>query len=223
MILRKYTFMRNIIFSIIEKCRVNIAKIYIHLYEKKLRSRIKNKDFTILASNCAAGIFYHRLGHKFLSPTINMWFRQDDFIKFCCDLKHYISCELVFINEEEYDYPVAKLDDIYLYFNHAKTKDEATENWNKRKSRINYDNLYILLYDRGNVSKEEYLRLNDVNCKNKVVFTPNKEFDLDFAYYIKPNLNRPLGDSYLDRDWLTLRTLEKEFDFVSWLNNELVF
>ena len=52
-------------------------------YKNNLRKRLKNDNFTILASNCAAGIIYNRLGKHFLSPIINMWFRQADYIKFC--------------------------------------------------------------------------------------------------------------------------------------------
>lgn len=89
---------------------------------------------------------------------------------------------------------------------------------NRRKSRINYDNLFIIMYDRGNLPKSEYLKLNSVKCKNKVVFTADSNFDLKFAYYIKPNSDKINGESYLDRYERTLTTLEKEFDFVKWLN-----
>lgn len=56
------------------------TKRFISKYEKSLQKRLKNDNFTILASNCAAGIIYNRLGKQFLSPTINMWFKQGDFI-----------------------------------------------------------------------------------------------------------------------------------------------
>ncbi len=75
------------------------------------------------------------------------------------------------------------------------------------------------MYDRGNISDDEYPKLNSVDCKGKVVFTANKNFNIGFSYYIKPNLKKALGDSYLDRDVLTRTTLEKKFDFVDWLNN----
>lgn len=194
------------------------SPIYIKHYKKKLKKKLNNENFTILASNCAAGIIYNRFEHKFMSPTINMWFKQREFIKFCCNLQHYVNCNLEFVKLEEYNYPVARLDDIYLYFNHSKSEEEAAENWYKRVKRINYNNLYILMYDRGAVSTEDYLKLSEVKCNNIVVFTDKKDHpDLDFLYYIKPN-DTYLGDSYLDRDIWTLTTLEKKFDFVSFLN-----
>lgn len=75
------------------------------------------------------------------------------------------------------------------------------------------------MYDIQRLSKEEYMKLNSIDCKNKVVFTDNQELDLEFAYYIKPNPNAKLYQgTYLDRDEKTLTTLEKNFDFVEWLN-----
>lgn len=201
------------------KCKIItfIIKFYIPLYKKKLKKRLKNENFTILCSTCAAGTVYNRLDHRFDTPTINMWFRQKDFIKFCCNLKYYINLELDFVKSDQYNHPVGKLDDIYLYFNHHETEQEAKADWDKRKKRINYDNLYILTYDRAGVPKEEYMKLKEIECNNIVVLTADKNCDLDFAYYIKPT-DKTFGESFLDRDWLTLNTFEKNFDFVSWLN-----
>lgn len=196
------------------------TKRYVNKYEAKLRSRLTNDNFTILSSSCAGGIIYNRLGKQFLSPTINMYFKQGDFLKFCCNLKHYISCDLQFENSPENNFPVAKLDDIYLFFNHDKTEENAAKNWNKRKARINYDNIYILMYSADYLKKEDYQKLNNVKCNNKIVLTENKNFDLDFGFYIKPNKNKPFANSFLDRDKKTLTTLEKNFDFVEWLNHK---
>ena len=52
------------------------------LYAGKMKKELKNKDFTILSCNCAAGIIYHRYDHPFLSPTINLWIEQNEFLKF---------------------------------------------------------------------------------------------------------------------------------------------
>ena len=41
-------------------------------YNRKKRSRLKNTDFTIIASNCCGTMMYHDLGLPFLSPTINL-------------------------------------------------------------------------------------------------------------------------------------------------------
>lgn len=81
-----------------------------------------------------------------------MWLHQDDFLKFVLNLKEYISKDLIFV-EREYDDPVGLLDDIRIYFNYSKTEEEARLNWDKRKKRINYDNLFIIMYDRDEITK----------------------------------------------------------------------
>ena len=112
-----------------------------------MRKKLRNDNFSIICSNCIGGVIYHRLGKQFLSPTINLWMNQKDFLKMALDLKSYMSKELAFI-KGEYDYPIALLGDVKVYFNHAKTEEEARHSWEQRKTRINYDNLYVIMYDR---------------------------------------------------------------------------
>lgn len=61
-------------------------------------SKLSN-DFTILANTCIAGKIYHKLGMRFLSPTINLWITQKEFVKFCNNLNFYINQKLVFFSE----------------------------------------------------------------------------------------------------------------------------
>lgn len=204
------------IIKLLNKIQYFAQKIFNFFYEKKLQRRIQNDKFTILCSNCMGGIIYHRLNKQFLSPTINLWMHQKDFLEFVKNLEGYIKKDLKFV-KTEYDYPVAVLGDIKIYFNHSKTEAEARANWDRRKKRIQYDNLYIIMYDRDGITKDDILSLNDVVCKNKIVFSDKKYNDIDYVMTIKPT-NRPLGNQYLDKDWLGIRSFEKRFDFVSWLN-----
>lgn len=185
-------------------------------YEKKWRKRLKNDQFSILCATCIGGIIYHRLGKQFLSPTINMWMNQKEFLVFLENLDEALEQELVFI-ETEYDFPVAQLTTkggtVNLNFNHSKTKEEAEANWNRRKARINKDRLYIIMYDFGGITKEDILKLDAIKCKNKIVLS-EKEYDIPYVLTIKPRNDK----NYLDRDRFGIRTFEREFDFVDWLN-----
>lgn len=195
-------------------------KIFLPPYEKKMRSRLENRDFTFLASNCTAGIIYHRLGMKFLSPTINMFIWQDDFLKFVLDLPHYLGQELRFIETEE-DYPVAMLDDIKLYFNHYKTEEDAREKWEERKQRINMDNLFILMCDRDGITEEDMHKLEQVKCRNRVVLTAKDHPDVECAFQLPEYAQEDYVGYYLGKNAITDKTVvEKHFDFVKWLNGE---
>lgn len=202
---------------IIEK----INEIYSAIYERNLKNKLKNENFSIISSNCIGGLIYHRLDHKFLSPTINLWMWQYDYLKFVLDLEKYLSLELAFI-ESEYSYPVARLEDIKIYFNHYSCEEEANECWNKRKKRINYDNLFLIMYDKDGLDKNDLEKLKSVKCKGKLVIS-NREFDdLDYVIKIPADMNNPETRYRLDKNKFTsLRTFEKYFDYVKWLNKNI--
>ncbi|MDP4121032.1 MAG: DUF1919 domain-containing protein [Bacillota bacterium] len=187
-------------------------------HEKKLRSQLKNYDFSIICSNCIGGIIYHRLGLKFLSPTINLFIYQNDYLKFVLNLKDYLEKELMFIETDE-KYPVAKLGDITIYFNHYKTDEEARESWNKRKERINYNNLFIIMYDKDGLSEDDLAKLKKIDCKGKIVISNRTYSNLDYVIKIPADMNDYEKRYRLDTDKFTgKRTFEKHFDYVKWLN-----
>ena len=206
---------KKIVQKVCTKAQVELQKKYNRNYEKKIRSCLKNDNFSIICSNCIGGVIYHRLGKKFLSPTINMWFDQGEFLQFVENLPEYIEKELVFV-ESDYDYPVAKLGNVHLYFNHAKNEEEARNNWEKRKNRINYDNLFIIMYDRG-ITEGDIRRLEKIQCRNKIVLSDKCYSNIDYVLTMCPT-ERVNGAQFLDKDWLGRRTFEKNWDFVRWLN-----
>lgn len=58
------------------------------------RVKLFNQTPCIIASNCNGGIIYHDLGLKFLSPTINLFFYPQDYLKFIMNLDHYVKAQL---------------------------------------------------------------------------------------------------------------------------------
>lgn len=109
----------------------------------------------------------------YLSPTVGLYFFAEDYLKFVSDLRGYMAEELVFIKAEESKYaeeltrrkqldiPVARLGDVEIVFLHYKTEEEAREKWNRRRERINWDNL-IIKFSRMNLCTDEHI---EVFCK----------------------------------------------------------
>lgn len=120
---------------------------YIILPYKRLI--LKNHDFSLLSNNCNGACILHDLNLKFNSPFVNLWLYPKDFIKYCSNIEHYKSCELVFVNSLDFnvDYPVAKLDDIYIFFMHYTSEQEAKSKWIERQNRIS-DRICILFTAR---------------------------------------------------------------------------
>ena len=183
--------------------------------------RLRNKrTFSILCSNCIGGIIYNRLGLKFESPTINLWIPYKDFYRLCERPKYYFDKRLLFIDDNSVDYPVAMLDDIRINFNHSKTREEAANDWNRRKERLDINNLYIITYERMDITREDLIKLSKVKCKKLIVLTEKRDnIDLPFMKYIKRDAKgRPDAQVFLDKNIFGIRTFERKWDFVKWLN-----
>ena len=200
-----------------------VRKIYRRIHRFFLRKRLKNKNFTILAPTCIAGVMYHELGQKFLSPTINLWMYDKDFLKFVHNLKDYLSYDLRFVDGID-DTPTAYLNDILIHFNHYHSNEEAKQKWDERKQRVNYDNLFIIMADQpdgGVITHEDMLSLKDIPCKGKVVLSVKYYDDIDYIVHLPKDPEKDCVNMYMfDKSPILKRfRWEREWDYVSWLNS----
>lgn len=174
--------------------------------------------------NCTGGILYHDLGIQFESPTINMYMKAEDFIKFCENLNYYLSIEIMTECTDksiigDRTYPIAKLDDIYLYLVHYKTVDEAQNKWNKRKQRINFDKIVILNNDREGMTSELMDRFEKLPYK-KIMFVHKPIFrNSEIFHYLPGYENEDCVGIITDPKGLFgLRPID-QFDWIDFLNN----
>lgn len=184
------------------------------------RRKINNPGVSIISNHCMGGIIYHDLGLRFNSPTINLKILPDDFIKLVENLNDYMSCDLIEI-ESDLKYPVAKLKDITIYFVHYKTFEEASDKWNERKKRINYDNIRVMMSARDGCSYDTLQRFDKLPYK-KVFFDDCKHPELESAVFAhKPN-GLPLEKNTYISDIVTLtgkRAFQVgKFDYIEFLN-----
>lgn len=153
-------------------------------YNKK---RIKNRDFTIISNNCWAGKAYQYLDMPYLTPTVGLYFFAEDYLKFISNLHYYLSLELQFIDarqskysntlaqRKQLDIPIGILDDVEIVFLHYKSKEEAKSKWNRRKERINFDNV-IFKFSNMNLCNEEVMKTYDgLPFNNKFLLNNNEE------------------------------------------------
>ena len=189
------------------------------------RKKLQNDNFTILCSNCIGGLIYHRLGKQFLTPTQGTYITQTDFVSFCIHLNHYLQQPLEFFTPEAPHRFAARLagdgrevPTITVNFPHCSSVEEANTGWERRKKRINLDNLYIILYNLDGITPEQLRMLEQVPCRNKVVLTAHPLPEISWSHYIKPVKWHQNSYTYMNRDLLGFRYYEKKFDFVGFLN-----
>lgn len=203
---------------------IRFKRIYEKYYFRRCRRRNKNKDFSLFSPNCFAGIIYHRLGMEFKSPTINMLFPvKKQYLKFISNLKYYLRQNLEFIDDDKYSCPVAMLDDVKIVFNHDKDENVIRENWNRRKKRVNFDNLYFIFDDLADAEYSDLIEFNKIESKGKVIFTAKDYGDLKNTVIISKykkegNLKAYLLDKSI---WTGKNVADKDFDFVKWLNESV--
>jgi len=160
----------------------NREKLNIIIREKLARN---DKPFTLLANNCLAGYFYHDEGKQFTSPTINLAFDGEDYIRFLEDLPRYVYGEMKFIQTEEVRYPVAHIDDVEIRFVHYRTPEEAELIWRRRAARIVWDNLFIVATDHDGMKRPDLLKRFDcLPYKNKIMFVSEEYPEYDWAILV---------------------------------------
>lgn len=147
-----------------------------------MRSRVTDKPVSIISQNCIGGVIYHDMGKRFLSPTINLFLTCPDFVKFVLNLEYYMSLKLQMNWEEEY--PVGKLEDIKIYFMHYQTCTEAKEAWDRRKARIDWDNILVLSTDMEEFTDNVFESWQKIQYP-KVLFSAKRWDDASCAFYPK--------------------------------------
>lgn len=189
------------------------------IFRNRQRKRLKNKNFTLLTGNCIGGYLYHQLGLGFKSPTINMMILNQDFKKLIMNLDYYIKLTPIPCVDERFpDVPSATLGDITLHFTHYSSSSEGIEAWEKRKQRIDFNNLYVIISDID-LSKADIEELRKVKCKKLVAMT-SKDYGFDHCLYLPAYKGREQVGELLGKTISGKWIFEKYFDFVGWVNSE---
>ena len=160
------------------------------------------------------------LGVKFNTPTVNLFLKPKDFNKFLLNFDKYINMDLEEEKVEDLKYPIGKLGDIKIYFQHYKSFEEAKVKWGERKKRVNLDNMFIMSTDRDGCTKEDIIQFDKLPYKNKVIFTHKIYPDIKSTFYIKGFENAGEVGVLSEFRGLTGMRYYDEFDYVKWFNGE---
>ena len=211
------------------KARNLYRKIFRRVFFTYNRMRLRNRNFSIISKDCIGGIIAHDLKVRFDSPTINLWFNAEDFIKFCKDLKFYLSERLIEDKDSGKNYPVGFLGSgdkkITVNFMHYESFYQAEMKWYERTSRIHWDKLFFIMTDREYCNEKLAHEFDMLPYEHKAFLTfrdiEGVKSSVKFNDYGLP----PTGDKGMDPPLLmsycseisALRILDK-WDYVSFLN-----
>lgn len=123
--------------------------------------------------------------------------------------------ELTFIKESKYasniEYPIGLLGDIEIHFLHYSSQEEAKAKWNRRKERMNLENVFFKFNDNDKCTYELLKEFDEINYNAKVIFSSKKYDDIKNLIYFEERKNQ----GYVGED---LKIYRKYFDVVEWLN-----
>jgi uncharacterized protein (DUF1919 family) len=196
------------------------------IFARYHKSKLKNKEFSIICNNCVAGLIYKKFGLPYLTPTVGLFFYSEDYIKFLQNFEYNIRQPLKFATVSKHlksaallkkrPYPVGILgNDIEIHFIHYKTPEEALEKWNRRKERINFKNLFFIYSDRDDFH-EEFLQTYEIMpFKHKIFLSSKPRGNSDLVVFVKDyEKESQVGESEHNGKYL------KYINIVKWLNGE---
>ena len=176
---------------------------------------IESRDFSIIASNCVGALPYRFLDMPYTSPTINLFFFAPCYLKFVNSLEYYLSLPIKFKAKSDYrqgeltranhdHYPVGQLDDIEIHFMHYANESVAGKTWDRRKQRINFDNLILAFTDKDLCTPEHLQEFDELPFDKKFVLTakswPNIQSHIQVPHFSGMS---EIGDCYTRYDFLT--------------------
>lgn len=196
--------------------------------------RLVENPVTIISDDCWGGEVYHTLRLPFSSPTINISWRKEEYIKFVLDLPYYLNQPLKCGrkgNLETGEYPVGLLGEnekkVQMELIHNISFDEAEEQWERRKKRVNYDNIFIKFGFNRTDDWKQCVKVFDSLQYNKICFCPfirDKKGYINSGLYARwrwQNDMKKRVDSYDINDWLRPpQVTRRTMDLLALLNGE---
>lgn len=188
------------------------------LYLKRKKQRLKNKNPSIISNNCVGGVMSHDLGQQFCSPTVNLYFKAEEYIRFLRNLKYYLSLDVVQL-ESDLPYPVGIIDDVRIFFMHYSSFEEAKRKWDERKKRVNFSNLYVIMTEKEECTEDLMKQFDALEYRKKILFTHLPHPELQCAHYISGFENEiEMGILTDQKNSYWQRRYIDDYDYVTFLN-----
>lgn len=200
-----------------QKLKSAVNKCQRFFINHSLQRKLTNQGMTVISANCVGAFILHDLHQPFNSPFVNLYLSPQDFLRYLQNMDFYLTQSLTFVQTEK-SYPVGKLADLEIHFMHYHSEQEANEKWQLRTSRMNLDNLFIMMTDRDGVTEKDIQLFDQLPFKNKVIFTHKPCPAFKSAYYIKGfEKQNQVGDIFEFSSWNGKKYYD-QFDYVKWFN-----
>ncbi len=197
-----------------------VAEIIAPIRHKFYRMKVINKNVSIISQNCLGGVISHDLGLRFLSPTVNLYMTSSDFMLFVENLRLFKDADMRFIQSDR-NYPVAECflgeKKITIYFVHYHSCEEAQKKWRERYTRINYENVRVVMTDRDGLTEDILDRFEKLPYK-KILFSA-KILDMKDTIFVKEFSGKEQVGDLISFSTLFGKRVYEKFNIVKWIND----
>ena len=176
--------------KILSKIKLTIKNTWTWLLSFIRKYNLKNRDFTIISNNCWGGFVYRRYNLPYKTPFLGLFIPAPCYIEMLEKFDYYMSLPLKFINLDESQYygkiikngivyPIGLLgDSVEVHFLHYSSKEEAIYKWEKRKKRIDKNNMLVKFSEMDCCTPELIECFDKLPFENKICFCINVYSDL---------------------------------------------
>lgn len=131
---------------------------------------LKNRTPSILSNNCWGGIVSQAFAIPYFSPFVGIDIPPAHFVAMLENPERYLSADVRQVDDPD-TCPVGMVHDARLHFRHSASFNEAVTKWNKRRRRIDWDNLFVKLSLRSPDELPLVDRFNALPYENRICFT----------------------------------------------------
>lgn len=190
---------------------------------KLLRIRLKNKNPSIISSDCIGGVTAHNLGLRFNSPTVNLYFEKEDFFTFVENLPEFLNAEITEIKDKKVNCPVGRIEynnkKVDVFFMHYKTFGDAKRKWDERKKRVDFSNIYII-QNTTNPTEQDVKRFEALPYNNKMMISKDNPTNSSYVvtHSVFKHKDYSSGQILGFKSPYSLKRYIDDIDFIGFLN-----
>lgn len=218
---------------VVQQLRKQSARVLFN-YARKSSGRaldqlqLKNRDFTVISNDCWGAEVYKHFDLPFNTPFIGLMLMAPCYLEFLARPRHYAAQPLVFQPASRYDeinriranwkhtFPIATLGtdeedgkSIEIQFLHYESEAEAREKWNRRVSRMNWDNLFVKFDGSKDFATTELVHEFDQLPYKRLAFLREEVPGVACAIVVP---------TYTTNGALQFERARQCYDLVGWLN-----
>lgn len=103
---------------------------------------------------------------------------------------------------------------------HYKSFEQSKKIWEERLTRLNLNNLFIMMTDRDECDEQIIQRFDALPYKNKIIFTHLPYPNIKSAIYIKGFENeKEVGHLYEYTSFFSIKKYYDNLNYVKWFNS----